>query len=136
MSERPIRVENNAPSDGTLIAGALAGDRESFAALVERYEGPLLRLAKSRLGRLDWAEDAVQETFLCAFKWLSGYDSRYSFRTWLWTILLNQCTRQYQRRTRQPTADDTHQSARLLSLEASPAESLLAKERAEQLYEV
>jgi RNA polymerase sigma-70 factor (ECF subfamily) len=122
-----------------LIARVLDGERESFAALVMRYEGALLKLAKSRLGRRDWAEDAVQETFLCAYRWLGTYDSRYSFRTWLWTILLNQCNRHYHRRSRQPAAGvfggTTPAPEALLSQEASPPESLLAKERAEQLGE-
>ena len=46
------------------------------------------------------AEDVVQETFLCAFRWLASYNSQYSFRTWLWTILLNQCRRHYKRGAR------------------------------------
>ena len=46
------------------------------------------------------AEDVVQETFLCAYKSLASYNSQYSFRTWLWTILLNQCRRQWQKRAR------------------------------------
>jgi RNA polymerase sigma-70 factor (ECF subfamily) len=85
------------------------------------------------LGRRDWAEDVVQETFLCAYKWLAGYDSRYSFRTWLWTILLNQCNRHFQRRVRQVESVDSAAQGQLTSSEASPPESLLAKERAEQL---
>jgi RNA polymerase sigma-70 factor (ECF subfamily) len=122
-----------------LIARVLEGEQESFAALVMRYEGALLKLAKNRLGRRDWAEDAVQEAFLCAYRWLGTYDSRYSFRTWLWTILLNQCNRQYHRRSRQPQVGilGTVKPApeALLSQESSPPESLLAKERAEQLGE-
>jgi len=132
-------VPDVAPSDGVLIARVLDGERESFAALVMRYEGALLKLAKSRLGRRDWAEDAVQETFLCAYRWLGTYDSRYSFRTWLWTILLNQCNRHYHRRSRQLAAGVRGELASapeaLLSQEASPPDSLLAKERAEQLGE-
>ena len=80
-----------------LIEAVRCGRTEQFGALVDRYQSPLTRTAESRLGRPDWAEDVVQETFLCAFKWLSSYDSRYSFRTWLWTILLNQCRRHYKR---------------------------------------
>ena len=83
--------------DGVLIAAVLAGDREQFAGLVSRYQRPLLRVARSRMGRPDWAEDVVQDTFLSAFKSLHSYDSRYSFRTWMWTILLNQCRRHLKR---------------------------------------
>jgi RNA polymerase sigma-70 factor (ECF subfamily) len=88
------------PSDGMLIAAVLAGDQEQFTELVRRYQRPLLRVAASRLGRDDWAEDVVQETFLCALKWIRTYDSRYSFRTWLWTILLNQCHRHWKKHSR------------------------------------
>lgn len=128
--------------DASLIAAVLSGEREQFRALVERYEGPLLRLARNRLGRHDWAEDAVQETFLWAYKSLVGYDSRYSFRTWLWTILLNQCNRQHQKRTRRVELETATTSARqmgtdpLASQEACPSTALLAKERAEVLAEV
>ena len=90
-----------------MVAAVLAGRREQFAILVSRYQQrPLLRVAVSRLGRLDWAEESVQETFLAALKSIATYDSRYSFRTWLWTILLNQCRRHYQRRQRQVATVD------------------------------
>ncbi len=88
------------PTDGEVVCAVLQGDADQFAHVVRRYQFALLRVAKSRLGRADWAEEAVQETFLCALKSLHTYDSRYNFRTWLWTILLNQCHRAYRRRQR------------------------------------
>jgi len=80
-------------SDQALMRLVQAGDPLPFAELVRRYQPALLRVACSRLGRLDWAEDAVQETFLAAFKSRHTYDEQFGFRTWLWTILLNQCRR-------------------------------------------
>jgi RNA polymerase sigma-70 factor (ECF subfamily) len=130
-------VTDQSPSDGTLVAAILAGEREAFAPIVERYEGALLRLAKSRLGRRDWAEDAVQEAFLCAFKWLHTYDPRFSFRTWLWTILLNQCNRQHQRRARQAQLEGISSMGAAVACGcATPPETLLAKERTERLNAV
>src|SRR5690606_29895127 len=79
--------------DGPLVAASLAGAEEAFALLVERYRRPLLKAARSRLNRPELAEEAVQEALLSAHRWLATYDSRFSFRTWLWTILLNQCSR-------------------------------------------
>lgn len=133
--------------DGELIAATLAGQSERFGEIVRRYQTALLRLAVSRLGRLEWAEEAVQESFLCAFKSLASYDSRYSFRTWLWTILLNQCRRQWQRRQRYGrseqraqfvapgAADGPEPFAPLEPLEQGPGPEsrLLAKERTELL---
>lgn len=88
------------PADGQLVADVLAGATDQFSELVRRYESPLLRAAYNRLGNWDASEEAVQETFCCAFKSLHTYNSAYSFRTWLWTILLNQCRRSFQQRKR------------------------------------
>jgi RNA polymerase sigma-70 factor, ECF subfamily len=128
-------------SDGSLIAAALAGDEPAFALLVERYRAPLSKAAHSRLGRRELAEEAVQETFLCAHRWLGTYDSRYSFRTWLWTILLNQCTRLAKREARHgskaevASVSDAALSGNVCRL-ASPLDQLLARERSEQLHEL
>ena len=118
--------------DGMLIAAVQAGEAEAFAHLVRRYQGPLVKVATSRLGRQQLAEEAVQETFLCAHKWLHTYDSRYSFRTWLWTILLNQCTRLGKREARQAeiaaASAGADQSLSGICPERSPLEQLLARE--------
>jgi RNA polymerase sigma-70 factor (ECF subfamily) len=137
-------TSSDSSPDGTLIDAVLGGDREQFAVLVGRYQTALLRMAESRLGRRDWAEDVVQETFLCAFKSLHTYDSQFSFRTWLWTIALNQCRRHHQRRARTPHvhtwseagADAGDQAKRdcLECAQATPHDSLLAKERSQQLH--
>ena len=79
-----------------------AGQVELFDVLVQRYRGPLLNVAWSKLGNSTWAEDAVQETLMAAFAARATYNSRFSFRTWIWTILLNLCRRQWQRRERRP----------------------------------
>ncbi len=96
-------MPSSSSQDAHAIAEVLAGRTHRFEEIVHRYESALLRVAESRLGRRGLAEEAVQETFLCAFKSLHTYDSRYSFRTWLWTILLNQCRRQYHKSRRGPT---------------------------------
>jgi RNA polymerase sigma-70 factor, ECF subfamily len=128
--------------DGLLIAAVLAGEREAFAHLVLRYQGPLLKAAVSRLGQQTLAEDVVQETFLCALKWLHTYDSRYSFRTWLWTILLNQCSRQGKREARHLPAGDLSgqamqaRTAGRASPERSPLEVVLAREDGRLVHEL
>src|SRR5436190_6876700 len=79
-----------------------AGEVELFDLLVRRYRGPLLNVAWSKLGDAAWAEDIVQETFLAAFAARATYNPRFAFRTWVWTILLNLCRRQWQRRQIRP----------------------------------
>ncbi|MBP90128.1 MAG: hypothetical protein CMJ64_26045 [Planctomycetaceae bacterium] len=130
-------------SDGTLISAVLAGETDAFEQLVDRYQRQLGRVARSRMGRPDWAEDVVQETFMCAFKSLHTYNSQYSFRTWLWTILLNQCRRQLKRFSRgvfigswEEQASDEERRATLadeLKSKESPSTRLAARERSELL---
>ncbi len=79
-----------------------AGEVELFDRLVERYRAPLLNVAWSKLGDQTWAEDVVQETFLAAFASRATYKPQFAFRTWIWTILLNLCRRQWQRRAQRP----------------------------------
>ncbi|MCH8924152.1 MAG: RNA polymerase sigma factor, partial [Planctomycetes bacterium] len=143
MSVPPVPADNDA-TDAALMRLVQEGRSDRFALLVERYERPLLRVARSRLGRVDWAEEAVQETFLSAFKSAHTFDPRYSFRTWLWTILLNQCRTLHRRRARDvraasrdgPFSLEEHAEdmpRRLVSGEPAPLECLLAKERTAQL---
>lgn len=79
-----------------------AGQHELFGELVLRYRDPLMRVALSRLGNAAWAEDVVQEAFLAAFTARDSYRPAFAFRTWLWTILLNLCRRQWKRSQTRP----------------------------------
>jgi len=86
--------------DMAIVDSVLSGETDRFEVIVRRYRAALLRLATSRVGRLDWAEEVLQETFFSAFRSLHTYDSKYSFRTWLWTILINQCHRHHTKQAR------------------------------------
>ena len=133
-----MQVMDSTSPDGMLIAAVLAGEREDFAHLVRRYQGPLLRAAASRLGQRPLAEDVVQETFLCALKSLHTYDSRYSFRTWLWTILLNQCSRQGKREARHGAGAVPNQKGTMSPIcpDRSPLEQALAREDSGQVHDL
>jgi RNA polymerase sigma-70 factor (ECF subfamily) len=125
---------------------AKQGDQAAFGLLVERYQGALARVALSRLGDAEAADDMVQETFFAAFKSKHTYDEQYAFRTWLWTILLNQCRRHAGRKARapqhqsldRPTDTDAIETATADAADPQPAalSLLLARERREQLDEL
>jgi RNA polymerase sigma-70 factor, ECF subfamily len=66
-----------------------AGDEAAFTSLLERYHGPLFRLAVSHLRDRDAAEDAVQETWLRVLAGLDRFEGRSSLKTWIFGILLN-----------------------------------------------
>jgi RNA polymerase sigma-70 factor (ECF subfamily) len=131
-------------SDQELMRQAQQGDRAAFAEIVRRYRPALLRVAQSRLGRPDRAEDAVQETLLAAFQWRGSFRPTGNFRTWLWTILLNQCRRSWSGQARRPRlygfddqpAAEVEPAVYQASLDRGdgpPWQRLLAQERSELL---
>src|SRR5688500_360081 len=73
-----------------------AGQRGDLAALDQLFAGnkhALFTLCYGILGRVEDAEDAVQETFLRALRGLSSFRGDARFRSWLFRIALNVCLR-------------------------------------------
>lgn len=89
-----------AESDANLVRRVLAGERSAFTLLVDRHGPPCLRFATRLLGNREDAEDAMQETLMRAYQSLGAFDSRTTFRTWLFTILVNRCRTAMLRRHR------------------------------------
>src|SRR5262245_19520150 len=87
-------------NDIALVARAKGGDRHAFRALVDAYYDDLGRFALRFLGQREDAEDALQETFLRAYRSLGGYVEREAFRSWLFRILINRCRTLARRRAR------------------------------------
>ena len=81
------------PSDRELMLRVQAGEHSMFAELVDRFRPRLLRFANSKLGDRSLAEDVVQETFLAVFVSREKYNPAFAFSTWIWTILLNLCSK-------------------------------------------
>jgi len=124
-------------SDKEIVRQVLHGNTERFNELVLRYQNPLLRLAYTKLNDSVLAEDAVQETFLAAFKSLDTYKAEFGFRTWLWTILLNQCRRHGQRNQKKAEREISRDSDLLAeefpSGELSPSGQAMQREQARAL---
>jgi RNA polymerase sigma-70 factor (ECF subfamily) len=87
-------------TDAALVARVLGGELESFSVLVQRYSEPCGRFAQRMLGNRQDAEDALQETFLRAYRALGRYREQDTFRAWLYRILVNQCRSLARQRTR------------------------------------
>jgi RNA polymerase sigma-70 factor (TIGR02960 family) len=73
------------------VTAAIAGDEPAFAALAERHRRELHVHCYRMLASFDEAEDAVQETFLKAWRGRSGFDGGPQFRAWLYRIATNVC---------------------------------------------
>jgi len=76
-------------ADGALVERAQAGDERAFGELVHRYEGKIFALVRRILRDDDEAEDALQETFLSAYRGLPSFKREAKFSTWLFRIATN-----------------------------------------------
>lgn len=73
------------------IQQALQGDDQAFGSLVEVYQKPVFSLCYRMLGNSRDAEDASQESFIRAYRYLKKYDPNRSFATWLLSIAAHYC---------------------------------------------
>jgi len=80
-------------ADDELVRAALAGERQAFDELVERYQAKIYNVALRVTGRREDALDATQNAFLNAYDHLDQFDSSYRFFSWIYRIGLNESLR-------------------------------------------
>ena len=93
----------NPLSDQSLIDQTLAGRREAFGLLVERYQHRLYHGLLHALGSAEDAQDVAQDAFVKAFEKLASFKGQAAFYSWLFRIALNAGV-SAKRKTRRMTA--------------------------------
>lgn len=76
-------------TDADLVARLRDGDESAFVELLRKYQARLLRLAESTVSSKAIAEEVCQDTWLAVVKGIERFEGRSSFKTWLFTILMN-----------------------------------------------
>jgi len=94
-----------ATTDMDLVAASRQGDRNAFGQIVRKYQGLISGLIYSACGNLSTSEDIAQETFLAAWKSLSGLREPEKLPAWLCQIARHRLLDQHR--------EDSRENARL-----------------------
>lgn len=88
------------PPDAQLVARVLAGDREAFATVYNRYGDKLYDFSYSMLRHREEAADAVADSFVLFAERLRQLREPDRLRPWLYAIVRSECLRRLKARKR------------------------------------
>ena len=104
--------------DADLVQQAVAGDRQAFAAIYDRYAARVYDFVRALLRDPDEAADVLQDTFLVAGSRLHQLRDPAKLRPWLFAIARHRALRSIEHRSRHRPLDDVDVTAS----DADPAE--------------
>jgi RNA polymerase sigma-70 factor, ECF subfamily len=96
-------------AEAVAIKQILAGNRDEYRVLMDRYFQPVFRVAFRITGNESDAEEAAQEAFLRGYNKLETFRQDSSFSTWITRIAMNTSLNLVERRNR----DLSHQAPRV-----------------------
>ena len=123
--------------DTTLVERAQQGAGDAFGVLVQRYQDRVYRLVRRIVGDSE-AEDALQETFLSAWRALPRYKGDAACSTWIYRIATNAALMRLRKRRpdvvsldaplRDAEGAETAASQEIRDWSATPDEELISDE--------
>jgi RNA polymerase sigma factor (sigma-70 family) len=90
--------------ENILIDRILAGERQLYAQLVDKYKSYAYTIAYKVVENKPEAEEAAQDAFIKAFHYLNGFNRQARFSTWLYRIVFNTAIT-YKRKKKQQFQD-------------------------------
>lgn len=109
---------NGQLDDSILVRAAQTGDVDAFEELVRRHQASVYRVALRILGSSADAQDAVQETFIRAWRALPHFRRDSTISTWLYRIVTRRALNRIAARRTTETLDEVG-----LEAGADPADS-------------
>src|ERR1700729_2054934 len=82
-------ADTKSPSDGVLVQRVLAGQREAFDELIQRYQRQAVAVSYRLLGNTQDAMEVSQDAFLKSFTSLASLQKPEAFGGWLMRIVSN-----------------------------------------------
>ena len=102
------------------------GSEAAFEALYTRHHRGVLSFCRHMVGSVEEAEDALQHTFLAAYRDIVGSRKQIQVRPWLYAIARNRCITVLRARREQAGAMVVEPSTELLSVEVERRHDLRA----------
>jgi DNA-directed RNA polymerase specialized sigma24 family protein len=102
-------------SDERLVDHVRGGSETAFEVVYDRHHRGILAFCRHMLGSAEEAEDAVQHTFMAAYRDLVGSDKPIQLRPWLYTIARNRCFSMLRARRERPLGEADEPSTENLS---------------------
>lgn len=123
-------------TDRILVERVQGGDKQAFGLLVTKYQRKLTRLLSRMIRDSAEVEDIAQETFIRAYRALSGFRNDSAFYTWLYRIGVNTAKNWLvTQRRRAPTSTaldneeaENYDDAELLRHNDTPEQLLMSKQ--------
>jgi RNA polymerase sigma-70 factor (ECF subfamily) len=89
-----------------VVAAARRGDTQAFETLVRAYQSDIWRLCFHLLGNAAAADDATQDAFVRAYRFIHRYRGDSKFSTWLFSIARNCALDEIRRNQRRRRVSD------------------------------
>ncbi|MGA3145687.1 MAG: RNA polymerase sigma factor [Verrucomicrobiota bacterium] len=116
-------------NDAELVAESLAGNRDAFRRIVERYQTLISSLAYCATGNVSQSEDLAQETFVSAWKQLADLREPAKLRPWLCSITRFLISKEFRRQGREPAhAAESLEADEWASPEPLPPDQIISDE--------
>ena len=104
--------------------GPRSGSEPAFEALFDRHHRTVLAFCRHMVGSAEEAEDAVQHTFLAAYRQLRDSREPIHLRPWLYTVARNRCLSVLRARRERPMEEADEPSTDNLAAEVQRREDL------------
>ncbi len=98
-----IAPQGDRITDSEIVAKIRSGDSQAYAELVKSHYPRVRSLCLCLLSNSSESEDAAQEIFLKAYRFLPQFKSDSSFSTWIYRIASNHCLDVLRRQARHKT---------------------------------
>jgi RNA polymerase sigma factor (sigma-70 family) len=105
------------------------GDKEAFGGLVDAHKDMVYTLCLRMLTSEADAEEAAQEVFVKAFRFLESFQERARFSTWLYRIAYNHCISVIRKKVKVIDLESEVPEGEVEEGEMNGVENLTAQER-------